>query len=299
MIDKKLLTERVKKVLEKNDFDTFLFSGIFDVAGRREYTLLVKTLLNIDSLLEHQAMSLRVASTFLSAHPLIVSVKNNRSKLLDRLIYSRFGLPVVTPSTFEELLFEDALPYVYSIKGKHVVSIDKERMRKRRKELGYTMEQLAKKIDVSTKTIYEIETGRVNPTLETVEKLEKVLNESLKSRYTLSATKIERTYIEPPTHLAKIVSQKFDSWNVEHSYIYSRLIDIMGKKNVSVATTLLDTKKITIRNIARFGEFFDCWTVFIAKRKLELPEVPSICLDELEEINTFKEFLRLLKEKQA
>lgn len=51
-----------------------------------------------------------------------------------------------------------------------------ELMKKRRKELGMTQQDLADKCGLSKNTIYNYENGRVEPTKENIEKISKVLS---------------------------------------------------------------------------------------------------------------------------
>ncbi|MBQ4517975.1 MAG: helix-turn-helix transcriptional regulator [Clostridia bacterium] len=55
----------------------------------------------------------------------------------------------------------------YELLGKHI--------RKRRKEKGYTLEQLAEKLDVSTTFIGQIERAKGIPSLETLVKIANIL----------------------------------------------------------------------------------------------------------------------------
>ncbi len=86
MFDKYFLLNKIVNVLEKNQFNTFVTSGCFDIAAKREFLILVKTLLNVDGLDQGQALSLRAISHFLSARPFIISIKNNREFLNDEVI---------------------------------------------------------------------------------------------------------------------------------------------------------------------------------------------------------------------
>lgn len=53
-------------------------------------------------------------------------------------------------------------------------------IKKRRKELGITQPHLAELADVSTNTLYKIERGQGNPSLEVLNKLAEVLGMELK-----------------------------------------------------------------------------------------------------------------------
>ena len=54
-----------------------------------------------------------------------------------------------------------------------------EKLKKAREKSGYTQENLARFLDVTTQTIYKIEKGKTNPSFELVKKIAKALNISL------------------------------------------------------------------------------------------------------------------------
>jgi len=58
-------------------------------------------------------------------------------------------------------------------------------IKNRRKELGITQPHLAELAQVSTNTLYNIERGQGNPTLDILEKLSKVLGMEIKLEVTL------------------------------------------------------------------------------------------------------------------
>src|SRR3990172_478430 len=163
LFDKTFLVNKIVKTLQKNEYEVFQTQGSFDIAARREHLLLVKTLLNADSLTPEQALSLRAIAYFVSAYPFVVSLKNNREFLQKEMVYSRFELPVFNPDFFDSMIAEEA-EAVQSAKGRHTVEINAFDLREKRQELGLTLEQLAEELGISKKALYEIENKRVNPT---------------------------------------------------------------------------------------------------------------------------------------
>src|SRR3990172_9408469 len=179
MLDKTFLVNKIVNTLQKNEYEVFLTEGSFDIAARREHLLLIKTLLNADSLTEDHALSLRAISHFVSAYPIVVSLKNNREFLSKEIVYSRFELPVLTPDFFEGIIMEEVVA-IKSAKGRHTFDINAFELREKRKQLGLTLEKLAGSAGISKKALYEIENKRVNPTKETVMRLELILKIDLK-----------------------------------------------------------------------------------------------------------------------
>jgi putative transcriptional regulator len=301
MQDKFVLTQRVIKILLANDFNVLTSKGCFDIAAKREYTLIIKTILNIDGLLETHAKSMKILSNYFSLIPLVISLKNNRERLQNNIIYSRFDLPVITPQTLETLLFEDSMLYAYSIKGKHLVNIDTKKMRKKRLELGLTMKQLAEKVGVTLKTIYLIENNQTKPTVATVEMLEEILNENLRVPY-----KFEKCYtdefLEPKTNFEKEISKKFETMKIQHSFLCSTPINIVSKKKKIIAAGVNSSdKKLKSKTnfFKSFITFFNSMGLFIVEgtKKENIDGIPIIQKPELNEIQSFRELLKLIKER--
>lgn len=300
MFDKCFLQNKIINVLESNEFTVFATSGCFDIAAKRENLLLIKTLMNVDALSKDQAMSLQTMSYFLSAYPFVVSVKNNREILDDKIVYSRFDLPVVTPKLFGEILKEE-ISIVHSAKGRHTTEINSFALREKRKELGYSMEQLADIIGISKKAVYEIENKRVNPTQETVRKLEVRLNITLGMPMEMKTGKA--VYLKPRNESQDRVSKELIRIGVDNSVVYSAPFDIVGRENFSVITrSFQDTSKIRkeVQAIKKLSTMFSSFAVFIAgkSREKSIDGIPVILEGDLPEIESPEEFEELLLEKE-
>lgn len=301
MRNKFVLTQHVIKILLANDFDVLVSKGCFDIAAKRDFTLLIKIIFNVDGLLETHVKSMKILSNYFSLVPLIISLKNNRKRLQNNIIYSRFDLPVVTPETLETLLFEESTLCAYSIKGKHLVNINTERMKKKRLKLGLTMKQLAEKVGVTLKTIYLIENNQTKPTLLTAEMLEEVLNENLRLPY-----KFEKCYtdefLKPKTSFEKEISKKFETMKVQHSFLCSMPINIITKeeKTIAAGVNSSDRKLKNRTNFFKsFMSFFNSMGLFIVEgtKKENIDGIPIIQKPELNGIQSFRELLKLIKER--
>jgi putative transcriptional regulator len=300
MFDKCFLQNKIINVLENNEFAVLATSGCFDIAAKRENLLLIKTLMNVDALNKDQAMSLQTTSYFLSAYPFVVSMKNNRELLDDKIVYSRFDLPVITPKLFEEILRED-ISIVHSAKGRHTTEINSFALREKRKELGYTLDQLAGIIGMSKKALYEIENKRVNPTDVTVRKLEVRLNINLGVPMEMKTGKA--VYLRPRNESQGRVSKELIRIGVDNSVVYSAPFDIVGRENFSVITkSFQDTSKINkdVQAIKSLSKIFSSFAVFIAGKSKEksIDGIPVILERELPDIESPKEFEDLLLEKE-
>lgn len=300
MFNKTFLINKIVSSLLSKQFEVLVSQGCFDIVAKREYLMLIKSLINIDSMNQGQALSLRAISYFSSAYPVVVSVKSNRQFLDDEMIYSRFQLPVVTPEMFNVLAEEGVVPAIQSAKGRHTITINSELLRQKRKERDMTLEQLAEAASISKKALYEIENNRVNPTIETVKRLENLLKIELKGNYKLKIA--ERIYLKPKNEFQSKVSKEFVRIGIDNSVVYSAPFELIGKEKFSLITNLSknSTKiKKEAATVKRLSSVFDSEVVFVAKRSREkvVDGVPVVLESELPEISSSKEFGKILKEK--
>lgn len=300
MFNKYFLINRLVSNLLKKQFQVLLSEGCFDIAARKDFLMLIKALTNIDGLGKEQALSLRAISYFLSAYPFVVSVKTNREILSDQIIYSRFQLPVITPNMFENIVEKEAVPLIRSAKGKHSVVIDASALREKRKEMQLSLEEFSEIIGISKKALYEIENKRVNPSFETMKKIESVLEIDLKNSYELE--KAEPTRLRPKVVFQSKISKEFNRIGMDNSPVYSAPFEIVGKEKFSIITGLSKNGSKIRREaskVSRLSSIFSSRGMFVAK-KFEMQSVngvPVVLESELSEVNSSKELSKLLEEK--
>ena len=227
-------------------------------------------------------------------------MKNNREFLDNRVVYSRFDLPVDTPNLFEEMLTEDTAA-VMSAKGRHTTEINSFALRERRKELDYTLEQLSRIVGISKKALYEIENKRVNPTEDTVKKLEVSLNISIGMPFEMKTGKA--MYLEPKNEFQERISREFIRIGVDSSSVYHAPFEIVGRESYSLITRPLEDDRKAgkdVQAIKKLSGMFSSLAVFIAgkSQKKSVGGIPVFLESELPEIGSSKEFEKIILEKQ-
>jgi len=302
MFNKTFLINKIVNSLLSNKYQVLVSQGAFDIAAKREELMLVKSMLNADSLNEEQALSLRSISYFLSAHPVVVSVKTNRIFLDDEIVYSRFELPLVTPTLFENLLGQDEVITMSASKGKHTLDIDADALRERRKQFGFTLEELAKLIGISKKALYEIEKKRVNPSEDTVRKLETKLKVELAKPFELPSVN-QPTYLKPKNEFQHKVSDEIKRIGIDNSSVYSAPFEIVGKEKFSIITTLSknSTKiKKEAGMVKKISRMFLTKAMFVAKSSKEknIQGVPVLLESQLPKIESTKELNEIIEDRE-
>jgi len=134
---------------------------------------------NIDSERWEAAEELKSLATATSSSPLIIGSRVQSGKLEEGALYERYGVNVVSPETFKDAALKGKLPFVQSKRGGLYFRINGRTLRRLREEHKMSLGDLAKKIGVSRKAVYEYEAGGMGATLETVARIEEVFNVGL------------------------------------------------------------------------------------------------------------------------
>lgn len=175
-----LSTEKVGKLLQRAGFQVaneLPSKSCFDlVARRKDFLILLKVLANVDGLKDEQGRELRMLARLMSAIPLVVGERTRRSEMLDGVIYERCGVPTINFLTFKRFILEDARPIALARRGGLYIRINGEALRRAREERGLSLGDLAEKVGVSRKAIYEYERNEMDATLETALRIEEELD---------------------------------------------------------------------------------------------------------------------------
>jgi len=151
----------------------------FDVIARRDKELLIiKALTNIDSLSVEDAEQLRILATALRASPMVIGLHSGSGKLEDGILYSRFGIPIISDATFHEHMVDGVPPFVYAAPGGLYVRLDGELMKRIRQDRNISLGALAEVAGVSRKAIQMYENG-MGAMVEIAAKIEEFLNEPI------------------------------------------------------------------------------------------------------------------------
>ncbi len=151
----------------------------FDFVARRDDNLLiVKVLQNVDALNKETAHELLEVARILEASPLVVGERSGTGSLEDGVIYTRFGVSILSRRTLGEFLEEGVPPFLYSAPGGLYVRLDADALRRLREERQVSLGTLADIAGVTRRTIQMYLEG-MSATMEVAMRLEEFLNESL------------------------------------------------------------------------------------------------------------------------
>ncbi len=175
-----LSVEKVGRLLQKAGFqvaNNLPSKSCFDLVARKEeFLMLLKVLANVDGMKDEQGRELRMLAKLMSAIPLIVGEKTRRNEMLDGVIYERWGIPTISFSTFKSFVLEDVRPVALARRGGLYIKINGKALRRAREERGLSLGDLAERVGVSRKAIYEYERNEMDATLETALRIEEELD---------------------------------------------------------------------------------------------------------------------------
>ncbi len=178
------LIEDVTTALEEAGFDLSSRCDVrpscFDMVARKgDQLILVKMLSNIDSLTEDDAIALQLVAHFFNATPLIVGMKTRRGKLDSGVVYKRYGVSTIAPSSLSRIIDEQKMPREFIQRGGRFVAIDGNKLREIRLSQHITKEELANCVEVSARAILAYEKDEMDVSKDVAVRLEKVLETDL------------------------------------------------------------------------------------------------------------------------
>lgn len=289
MKDKSFLIEKVVKILLRKNYSLLFSNSCFDIAAKRKDLLLLKVLLNADSFLKRHAESLKVLSYFLSAKPFLISERDSRGYLDDCVFYFRFGIPVVTLKLFEEII-SDKTTSIIACKGGRKVSIDVKLLKEMRMKSGMSLRRLSEKLGISKKALYEIESEKVEPSLDTVEKLEEIFKISLRKPY---KPNIEPMVIKPTDSFQLKIYKKLGEIGIRSSSTRSELFELIGQSSFRIFIKIVRNEgemKNYSEELKKASDFFSTKSFLVPKKKISTDYgIPVVTKDRLMSISSAKE----------
>ncbi|MBM3282250.1 MAG: helix-turn-helix domain-containing protein [Candidatus Diapherotrites archaeon] len=175
------LLERVLQLLREYGFTYQSFfdsNSSFDIIARQQnIVLILKVLSNIDSLRAEHARDLQKLTHSFNAHSLVIGEKTKVFELQNNVLYERYGLPVLSLKGFE-LLLQQRMPAQRSFKGKNIVELDVNTLRKEREARDLTLKELSERAGISLESLHRYEHGSPAQ-LDVAEKLEEILHAKL------------------------------------------------------------------------------------------------------------------------
>jgi len=296
------LITRTINALQKKGFSVSTFfntNTCFDfIANKEGTTLIVKVYENIDSIRKGQGNELRKLGLVLNANCIIIGEKTKVFSLKNRVVYSRYDVPVVSISTFEGML-ENKAPRVKYFKGKEIVDIDFEKLRKKREDLQLSIGELAGKLGLASETLHRFEKG-ASTSLETAGKLEKFLDKELIMDVDVFGNSHLKEFDEVPRE--KLL-EKIHDLGLKMALFSHSPFDAYGKSNeglfISTGKGKFDIPKKALE-LKKVSTSIKSDSVIVTKeyKYKSIDHIPIIEEEDLETIDKVKDLKKLIRERE-
>lgn len=291
-----MLLKRVENILDKGGFDYCFYDGCFDLAARRNFTLFLKVLDNVDSFQEKQANNLKIIAEDIDATIALIGTHTRREVLKDDILYERFDVPTFTPNTLEDIIVNEATPILYRFRGGLFAEVDAKKLRDKREKIGLSMSQLAESVGVTKKSIYEHEHQNKKAQIDIVEKIEELLGE------VTNPLALRKTYFfeknEPHERFEMIVSKDLHKIGFDTELVYQTPFNIVAHEKKMLVISKADEKRKHIEKsipfITQLSDLTKIPAVAITKEELNI-DIPSIQEKELRAMQKPRDIRKFIK----
>ncbi|KZX09991.1 hypothetical protein MBFIL_19410 [Methanobrevibacter filiformis] len=173
------IISEINQLLTEEGFETsnIYSQSCFDMFAKRKLLLiLLKALVNIDTIYESHANEIKKISSAFHASPLIVGSKSRNTKLEEDVVYERHGIPAIGVETLKNMIIYGDCPEILADHGGYYVHINGDLLKEYRQDYSLSLKDLADLAHVTRETIYKYENGIARASTETAMALEEILN---------------------------------------------------------------------------------------------------------------------------
>ena len=316
------LIREVYQLLNKEGFETsnIYDQSCFDIVARKKLLiLLLKVLVNIDSINEAHVEEIRQISNVFLASPIIVGVKSKNHILEEDVVYERHGLPAIGLQTLKNMIVYDEYPEILADRGGYYVQINGSVLKEYREEYNLSLKDLADLAHVSRATMYKYENGMVRANTETAMLLEEILNTKITLDIDLfepyqediklkaDSTNINTKHGTNAQNLAKLGFGVVSTNKSPFDALAKAEIATQKKENPLIAnlnvqdeqnTKTLKKMAISLKDLSLVTSSNPFFVLTDDKIKESIDGIPVIKSWEMKEFENSKEFLKLIKERR-
>jgi putative transcriptional regulator len=177
------LIDAVRSVLARSGFYVsrpLSMRGIsFDIVARLDDRLLIiKILSNVDAFSKENAEEMGTLAEALGASALLIGERSGSGEIEESIVYSRFGIPIISLKTLADHLLEGVPPFIFAAPGGLYVKLDGDQLKRAREERSISLGTLADIAGVSRRTIQMYESG-MGAMIDVAIRLEEFLNQPI------------------------------------------------------------------------------------------------------------------------
>ncbi len=180
ILPRQVTVERTARILRQVGFYVADLHTVrpscFDLIARRDsQLLLIKILKNVDAIDSAGASSLISLADLMHGAPLLIGSTSGGQLLEDGVLYTRYGLGILTLETLEDYLVKGIPPFLFSSPGGTFARVNGRRLRQARERAHHSLGTVATMVGVSRRTIQLYEEGG-GAEVEVIERLEQIFD---------------------------------------------------------------------------------------------------------------------------
>ncbi|HJN56910.1 MAG: helix-turn-helix domain-containing protein [Candidatus Woesearchaeota archaeon] len=285
---KNILIEKIGTFLLKESFTAKrLTRSCFDLLARKqEKILLIKVLEDVNSISKQYVDEMNMVSAYIGAVPLIIADKAGQN-LEDNVLYTRFNLYTLNFPTFVNSI-KNKFPFIKRTQAGLTASIVGNKLRKKREELGYSLNSLSKKVGVTNRMIVKYENENSEITINKAMKIHEIFGNEVFYEMNIFSrnNKIESKYHSD-------FSKKYIDLGFEAADTNKSPFDIIARKDNELILTEVGDK--TRPDFSSLSKLLDADNLVIFKNK-KPKNIPAVTKEEFLEFEKANQLIKFLKE---
>ena len=284
MQEKERLLEEVSDFLLKHDYKVKLVR-CFDIVAFGKNVMLIKILKDANSLSKENALQLLGISHFINASPIIIA-EYSGEKLLDYVVYERFGIKTITFETFKKIILNKEV-FFRSSKAGITLVINSEALRRNRIMLKMSLSDISSFVGVSRAMAYEYERRDSYVTMQKAMRFYKLFGKDVFKPVNLDFSK----NFDFNPELKSVYSRKYSNLGFE-AFDVKTDFDVIAKKGKDIILTEIGDKRRLKSPL--LSSIFSSFNFVIFKKK-KPRKVPSMHEKEFFNLETSEQLINFIK----
>ena len=299
-MERQMMISDMERCLVDEGYRVSCGSGCFDLLARKDVSIALKVLANVDSFTHSEADDMKALSCFLGTFPFLVGGRATRYELEESVVYERFGVAAMSPRTFT-MFVNGVMPSLKCRRGGFTVRVDGEMLERGMNEAGISMAELSSATGLSMKTLYKCSKGGTVDT-GTCEEIEKVIGFSISGGVDMGRVH-DAFNRDPRSGFKKALSGHLDRMGLMFSFLSRSPFNLVIKERGAMVSVASRNKKRLAANADMLRELetqFGLNPLFITSdRNMKCMDgIPVISLREVKGMETGDEFLEKVEERR-
>ncbi|MHA1785194.1 MAG: hypothetical protein ACTSVY_01425 [Candidatus Helarchaeota archaeon] len=327
------LVESVINVLKQHEYTVLPIvhkSNCFDITAKNFSNLLfIKCIKNVDNFKKDQSNELKFVAETFKGIPLIISERNKHYFLKENVIYEKDAIRVMRIDTFQNVLANKIIPFVYVKRGGEFVQIDPQKFKagleKLKKESDkFSVKDFANELGVSRRTFSYYQKGEMAAKKSVYDKITERMGTSISKPINIMEWKAEQKKelsFDSEDMLKNALSEQLE--HIGLSILWTKRTPFDGVTDKQYQREVILTglgrenekKKVLVQKIEGINSLSDILNtlkMFIVEseplkeivldKKLykdkQVPKLPILVQEELDDIKNVKDLMHKLKKEE-